>query len=172
MQYNLTVECWEIIVAQKTGWNKHQFGLELHDFTLQCRLRSQAWLSCLYYLQDLIKINIVKGISSGVNNREFKYRITEEPIFIILKSNIPQTQVRLESDYTWSSAPAFGLHGIVSITYMYIFHFSGSNVHPSVNKVLHKGDYRQKCKSTIGYATRTRTAHSKRSMDPCATRSL
>jgi len=34
------------------------------------------------------------------------------------------------------------------------------------------GLHRQKCKSTIGCATRTRAAHSKLPMDPCATRSL
>jgi len=34
------------------------------------------------------------------------------------------------------------------------------------------GLHRQKCKSTIDCATRTRAAHSKLPVDPCATRSL
>jgi len=156
MEYNVTVECWEIIVAQKTGWNKHQFGLEMPGPTFEGRLRSRAQLSYLYYLQHLIKISVVKGISSAVNEREFKYRITEEPISRILKSNIQETEVKLESDYSWSSAATFGLHGIVSIIYMYIFHFCSSNVLPGVKKVLHKADRRQKYKSSIRCATLTR----------------
>jgi len=36
MEYNVTVECWEIIVAQKAGWKKHQFGLEMPGVMLLC----------------------------------------------------------------------------------------------------------------------------------------
>jgi len=46
LEYNVTVECWDIIVAQKTGWNKNQFGLAMPDPWLQWHVRSGAQLSC------------------------------------------------------------------------------------------------------------------------------
>jgi len=42
MEYNVTVDCWEIIVAQMTGWNKHQSGLEMPSLKLLSSLWSRA----------------------------------------------------------------------------------------------------------------------------------
>ena len=82
----------------------------------------------------------MKCTLSAVNEKKFKYLIREEPTSRILKSKIQETEVRLESDYSLSRAPAFALHGMFSVIYIFFFHFCGSNVHPGVNKVLYKGD--------------------------------
>ena len=82
----------------------------------------------------------MKGSSSAVNEKIFKYLLAEEPTSRILKSKFQDTEVGLESDYSLSRAAAFALHGMVGVLYMYIFHFYHSDVHRGVHKVLHKRD--------------------------------
>jgi hypothetical protein len=126
--------------CSKDRMKQHQFGLKMPGRKLLCALWSRARSSCVQYSQYLIKISVVKCTSSAVNEKKFNYPITEEPISRILKTKIQETEVRLESNCSLSRAPPFAHHGMGSVTYMYIFHFCGSNVHPSVNKVLHKVD--------------------------------
>jgi hypothetical protein len=92
------------------------------------------------YMQYLINVSVVKWTSSAVDEKKFKYLITEEPSSRILKTKIQETEVRLEFDCFSLHAPAFVDRGMGSVPYMFIFHFCASNIHSSINKVLHRVD--------------------------------
>ena len=89
---------------------------------LQSSLCSRARVSCVEHSQHLPKISVVICISSVVNEKKFKYLLTEEPTSRILKSRIQETEDGLESDDSLSCEPACSVPFKVREIYMHIFH--------------------------------------------------
>jgi len=89
---------------------------------LQSSLCSRVRLSCVEYSQHLPKISVVICMSSAVNEKKFKYLLTEEPTSRILKSRIQETEDGLEFDDYLSCEPACSVPFKVREIYMHIFH--------------------------------------------------